>query len=244
MEIKDKIVLITGSSDRVGKEIALTLARKSAKTAIHYFRNQQKAQQTYQEIAQIQPDALLLQGDIRNKNDWLRMRDALLKRWGRIDVLINNASVFFKTPFFETSEEDWQLFMDSNLKGAFLGAQVMGEIMFQQESGKIINIADVSADTVWPGYIPYCISKAGLVALTKGLAKALAPHVTVNAVSPGTVLLAEEYDENEENILISRTPLKRVGTPADIANTVAFLIEGSDFINGAIIPVDGGRSLN
>ncbi len=96
---------------------------------------------------------------------------------------------------------------------------------------------------MWSGYIPYCVSKAGVIALTRGLAKALAPNVTVNAIAPGTVLLAEEYDEAEEQALIRKTPLKRVGEPQDISRTVAFLIEGSDFINAAVINVDGGRSL-
>jgi NAD(P)-dependent dehydrogenase (short-subunit alcohol dehydrogenase family) len=115
--------------------------------------------------------------------------------------------------------------------------------MYDDGFGKIINISDVSSETIWPSYIPYCVSKAGVVSITKGLAKALAPKVLVNCIEPGTVMLAKNYDKEEENILINKTPLKRIGTPEDIANTVLFLIEGSDFITGSVIKVDGGRSL-
>ncbi len=186
---------------------------------------------------------MLVQGNISIRADWLRMRDKIIEKFGKIDVLINNAAIFYRTPFFEVTDKEWYDFLDVNLKGTFYGCQIMGELMVKQRSGKIINIADVSAESVWPAYIPYCISKAGVITLTKGLAKALAPYVTVNAISPGTVLLAENYDEAEENYLIERTPLKRVGEPQDIANTAAFLIEGSDFITGTVINVDGGRSL-
>ncbi len=243
MQIQDRIVLVTGGAVRVGRTIALHLARKGAKIALHFRRNPEKARQTLQEVQTIQPESILVQGDLRFRRDWESMKETILKQWGRIDVLVNNAAIFYRTPFFEIQDEDWDNFMDSNLKSVFLGAQVMGEVMVQQKEGKIINIADVAAETVWSEYIPYCVSKAGVLALTRGLAKALAPHVLVNAVAPGTVLLADSYDEEEENRLIERTPLKRIGTPEDIARTVAFLIEGSDFITGAVIPVDGGRSL-
>jgi len=243
MKLNDKICLVTGSAIRVGKAIALTLAGKGAKLAVHYNSREDKAQETVKQIRTIGNEAIVLKGDISQKEDWLRMRDSLLEKWGRIDILVNNASIFSRTPFLSINDKDWNQFMDINLRGTFYGCQIMGEIMLQNQSGKIINIADVSADSVWPNYIPYCISKAGVIALTKGLAKAFAPHITVNAVSPGTVMLAEKYDEEEENFLIDRTPLKRVGEPQDIANSVAFLLEGSDFITGTVINVDGGRSL-
>jgi NAD(P)-dependent dehydrogenase (short-subunit alcohol dehydrogenase family) len=243
MEIKDKICLVTGSAIRVGKAIALTLAGKGAKLAIHYNSQENKAQETAEEIRKMKVDSILLKADISRKEDWLRMREDILNKWGKIDILVNNAAVFFRTPFLNIEENQWSQFIDINLRGTLYGCQVMGEVMLQNQSGKIINIADVSAESPWPNYIPYCISKAGVIALTKGLAQAFAPHITVNAVSPGTVMLAEEYDEEEENNLINRTPLKRVGNPQDIANSVVFLIEGSDFITGSVIKVDGGRSL-
>jgi len=243
MKLKNSVCLITGSAVRVGRSIALNLAQKGALIAIHYHTQQKESEQIQKEIINLGTDTLILQGDISHKNDWHKMRDIIMRKWGRIDILINNASIFYRTPFFEISDKDWDKFMDINLKGTFYGCQIFGEIMYKNHKGKIINIADVSAESVWPSYIPYCISKAGVIALTKGLAKALAPYVTVNAISPGTVLLANKYDKEEEDYLINRTPLKRVGQPEDIAKTVAFLLEGSDFITGAILNVDGGRSL-
>jgi NAD(P)-dependent dehydrogenase (short-subunit alcohol dehydrogenase family) len=243
MNIYDKVCLITGSAARVGKSIAQILASNGAKIVIHYHSNLFEAENTANEITKMGSKVLLVRADISKKADWIAMKDLILKEWKKIDVLVNNAAIFYKTPFLKMTEKELDHFININLKGTLFGCQVIGKIMYQNKSGKIINIADVSADTVWPNYIPYCISKAGVIALTKGLAKSLAPYVTVNAISPGTVLLAENYDEVEENQLIKKTPLKRVGTPEDIANTVKFLIQDSDFINGAIIKVDGGRSL-
>lgn len=243
MKLDNKICLVTGSAIRVGKAIALTLAGKGAKLAVHYNSHEDKAHETAEQIRKIGGEAIVLKADISQKEDWIRMRDFILKKWGKIDILVNNAAIFYRTPFLKISDDQWNHFMNINLKGVFLGCQIMGEVMLKNKSGKIINIADVSAEAAWPNYIPYCISKAGVIALTKGLAKAFAPHITVNAVSPGTVMLAEEYDKDEESYLMDRTPLKRVGEPQDIANSVAFLIEGSDFITGAVINVDGGRSL-
>lgn len=243
MKLNNKICLVTGSAVRVGKAIALTLAGKGAKLIIHYKSHEDKAQETAEQIRKIGSEAMVLKADISQKEDWVRMRDLILKEWGKIDILVNNAAIFYRTPYLKISDNQWNDFMNINLKGVFHGCQIMGEAMLKNKSGKIINIADVSAESAWPNYIPYCISKAGVIALTRGLAKAFAPDITVNAVSPGTVMLAEEYDEDEEHFLIERTPLKRVGEPQDIANSVAFLIEGSDFITGAVINVDGGRSL-
>ncbi|NOX38774.1 MAG: SDR family oxidoreductase [Calditrichaeota bacterium] len=241
--MKNRVVFITGSAERVGKHIALFLAQKGASVVIHYHTKKEKARQTAQEIAQLGTPPLVVQGDISSAADWERMRDTILQHHGRIDVLVNNAAIFYKTPFLDSDEKDWDRFMNVNLKSVYLGSRIIGAEMVRQKSGKIINIADVSAYTIWPQYIPYCVSKAGVIALTRGLAKALAPHVLVNAIAPGTILLAEQYDEEEEMALIQKTPLKRIGDPQDIAATVAFLIEGSDFITGAVINVDGGRSL-
>ncbi|MFQ5584434.1 MAG: SDR family NAD(P)-dependent oxidoreductase [Calditrichia bacterium] len=243
MQIKDNIIFITGSSDRVGKTIALKLARAGGKIILHYHRNREKATKTAGRIASSGIPPLIVQGNIALEKDWLRMKKEIMAVYGRIDVLINNAAIFYKTPLFRTSGRDWNNFMDINLKSIFWAGKIFGETMFKQKSGRIINIADVAGETIWPGYIPYCVSKAGVFALTRGLAKALAPHVLVNCIAPGTVMLAESYDNDEEQALISRTPLKRIGTPEDIANAAAFLIEGGDFITGTTIKVDGGRSL-
>jgi NAD(P)-dependent dehydrogenase (short-subunit alcohol dehydrogenase family) len=243
MNIKNKVILVTGSAGRVGKIIATKLAQKGANIVIHYNRSKEKAEETEREIKKYGINSLIVQGNLSKKEDWLKIKEAILVTFKKIDVLINNAAIFYRTPFFKVSEADWDNFMNVNLKSIFWGSQIMGQIMYENGFGKIINISDVSSETIWPNYIPYCVSKAGVVSITKGLAKALAPKVLVNCIEPGTVLLADNYDQEEENNLINRTPLKKIGSPEDIANTVLFLIEGSDFITGSIIKVDGGRSL-
>jgi NAD(P)-dependent dehydrogenase (short-subunit alcohol dehydrogenase family) len=243
MLIKDKVVLVTGSSDRIGKAIALTLAQNGAYVVIHHHTNKSGAIRTAEEIEDLGLKTAVVQGDLSLKNDWQRIRTKILDNFDRIDVLVNNAAIFHKTPFFDAKVEDWDDFMNVNLKSVFLGCQVIGEWMYDNGSGKIINISDIASETIWPNYIPYCVSKAGVIAITKGVAKALAPNVLVNCIAPGTLLLANDHDKNLEESLINRTPLKRIGSPQDIANAVLFLIEGSDFINGAVIKVDGGRSL-
>lgn len=244
MNIKDKVIMITGSADRVGKTIAIQLAGLGAQVIIHYHRNKDKAIETANFIKKFGNKVIVVNGDISREDDWLKIKNEIMQEFGRIDTLINNAAIFYKTPFLKSDPKDWDNFMNINLKGVYLGCKIMGESMFEQKSGIIINISDVSAVKIWSSYIPYCVSKAGVIALTKGIAKALAPYVLVNCVAPGTVLLAEKYDEIEEQNLIDLTPLKRVGSPEDIANTVQFLIEGGNFITGAVIKVDGGRSLN
>jgi NAD(P)-dependent dehydrogenase (short-subunit alcohol dehydrogenase family) len=243
MEIKDKVVLITGSAHRVGKSIAMAMANRKGKVVVHYYLNENQAIETSKEIDACGVESMIVKGDVRLKKDWFQMRDDILRKWGRIDILVNNAAIFYKTALFDITEKDYDNFLNTNLKSVFWGCQIIGKLMYEQGSGKIINISDVSGEKVWKDYIPYCVSKAGVNALTKGMAKALAPHVLVNTIAPGTVLLAEEYDEKEENALIQQTPLKRVGMAEDIAKTVVFLVEGTDFITGATVNVDGGRSI-
>ncbi len=244
MQVQDRVILITGSAERVGKAIALRLAKAGARVVIQYRTKAEKARETANQLAALGPAPLLVQGDISKEEDWLSMREEILTAYGRIDVLVNNAAIFYKTPFLQSTLPDWRHFLDVNLTGVYLGCRIIGEVMVRQKEGKIINIADVAAEKVWKDYIPYCVSKAGVIALTQGLAKALAPHVLVNAIAPGTVLLAEDYDEEEEHRLIERTPLQRVGAAGDIAAAAEFLISGSDFITGTVIKVDGGRSLS
>lgn len=243
MNLKGKNIVITGSGIRVGKTIALTLARKGANIVIHYNTSEVEAKMTREEVEAYGVDTLLVQADLSKKEDLYKLYNLVMSQWKHVDILINNAAIFYKTPFLESSDEDFDNFININLKAPYILSRLFGKEMVRQKSGKIINIADVSAFRPWANFVPYCISKSGIVALTQGLAKALAPYVTVNAVAPGTVLLAEDADPGMEKSLIEKTPLQRIGSPVDIANTVLFLLEGTTFINGEIIRVDGGRSL-
>ena len=241
MEIKGRVVLITGGAVRVGGVISRTLAERGAKVVVHYFNSQEAAKKLVTAIRNFGGEAIAVRADVSKSGDVKRMVDESQKVFGRIDILINNAAVFYRTPFPDISDSDWRHFLDVNLSGAFYCAREVAKLMLQQRSGKIINIADVSGINPWPGYIPYSVAKGGLITLTKALAKALAPHIMVNCIVPGPVLLSDCSTEEEKQQMVASTLLQRIGSPQDIANTVAFLIEGSDFITGAIIPVDGGK---
>ncbi|MBI1748519.1 MAG: SDR family oxidoreductase [Acidobacteria bacterium] len=241
MELNGKIALVTGAARRVGKVIALTLARGGAHVAITYNHSEKEARATVAEIEALGVRCLALQVNLSQSGAVDKMAALALERFGRVDILVNNAAVFLRTPLATLREADWDDTMNANLKGPFLTARAFGQRMVKQGSGKIINIGDWAGVRPYVDYIPYCVSKAGVIALTKNLALALAPQVQVNCVCPGPVLPPEEYSEADRAEIIAATPLKRLGSPTDIAAAVLFLIEGSDFITGSILMVDGGR---
>ncbi|HWP90810.1 MAG TPA: 3-oxoacyl-ACP reductase family protein [Thermodesulfobacteriota bacterium] len=240
MDIKDKVALVTGGARRVGRAISLGLAEKGANLVVNYNHSAEEAKEVVKLIRKMGREAIAVKADVSKKPEVYKLVDKALNRFGRIDILVNNAGIFFHTPFLEIPEEDWDLFMDVNLKSVFLCSQRVAITMNKQSSGKIINIAD-SAGGIrgWKDYIPYCVSKAGVIMLTKTMAKALAPNVQVNAVAPGPVLLPAYYLDREKKRAIDSTLLKRVGSPEDVAKAVIFLVE-SDYITGEIIAVDGG----
>ena len=157
-------------------------------------------------------------------------------------MLINNAADFFPTPLGEVVESEWDHLISLNLKAPFFLSQLVGTSMLKRGHGKIVNIVDVAAARPWPQFLPYCASKAGLVSLTKGLAKALAPAVQVNAVAPGTMLSPPESSSYSQDLAIERSLLKKMGRPDDIAKAVTYFLE-NDFVTGTVLPVDGGRLL-
>jgi NAD(P)-dependent dehydrogenase (short-subunit alcohol dehydrogenase family) len=243
MELKNKVALVTGGAMRVGKAIALGLAKEGVKIALHYNRAVDKARQTQSEIESAGGEALLLQGDFSKVAEIEKVVKTGYEHFNRIDILINNAAIYFRTPFGETSEKQWDELLSINLKAPFFCAQFASHFMKKQKSGKIINIADVAGISPWPGFIPYSASKAGLISITKGMAKALAPEITVNAIASGTVLMQEEASEQEAEQIKNLTLLKKIGSPEDIVNAVIFLLKGSDFVTGEVLVVDGGRLL-
>ncbi|MDC4225281.1 MAG: SDR family oxidoreductase [Candidatus Manganitrophus sp.] len=241
MKLKGKTVLVTGAGRRVGRSIALALAEKGARVGHPLQSLQKRGPDGRQRDRKTRRDRRApVQGDLAKARDCERIIQETVKVLGRLDVLVNNAAVFFKTPLFEVTEKDWDLTLNSNLKGSFFCAQAAAKAM-QKEGGKIINFADWSGFRPYVDYLPYCISKAGVIAMTKGLAKTLAPKIEVNAIAPGPILLPENLDPVEEEEISRNTPLKKVGSPQDIVNAILFLIEGTDFMTGATIVVDGGR---
>ena len=242
MEIKNKVILVTGAAKRVGRVIAGTLAASGAHIALHYNASSLEAESAAKEFRSLGVEAEIFQADLRRVSDLKTLVEKSYSRFGRIDVLVNNAAVFFKTPFDTVNEDEWDKTLSANLKGPFFLSTFVGRRMLQAGTqGKIISMADWAGERPYTNYVPYCISKAGIIAMTKGLAKTLAPHVSVMAIAPGPVLWPEDLGEEELNAVLEKTPLKKIGTPQDIANTVRFIIEGNDFMTGTTIFVDGGR---
>ncbi len=165
-----------------------------------------------------------------------------MQAFGRIEILVNNAAIFYPTPFATLTQADWDRVLDLNLRAPFLLCRQVGEIMLRQGRGKIVNLADIAGEKVWADFIPYSVSKAGVIALSKGLAKALAPSIQVNAIAPGAILLPEGSTDEERDQAIRRIPLRRLGSPEDIARAVVYLVE-NDFITGQVLAVDGGQGL-
>lgn len=243
MDLKNKVGLITGAAHRVGKSIALGLAKEGMKIALHFNQSEEKANQTLKEIKGFGAEVFAIQGDFANVTEIKNVVKKCSEYFGQIDVLINNAALYFKTPLGKTSEPDWNELIDVNLKAPYFCAQYASDLMKQKEGGKIINITDVAGISPWPDFIPYSVSKAGLIAMTKGLAIALAPNIQVNAIASGTILMSEGATEAYKNEIKEMTLLKKIGSPGDIVNAVVFLLKGSDFVTGEVIVVDGGRLL-
>ncbi|MCL4302782.1 MAG: SDR family oxidoreductase [Anaerolineae bacterium] len=242
MELKDKAALITGAAIRVGRVIALTLAEQGCHIVMTYLTEAEPYQETAAEIQAKGVEVLALPMNVQTPGDPARVVTAAVERFGRVDLLVNNASVWLKAPFLEISEQAWRSALDINLTGPFLMSQAAAPHMLRQKGGLIVNITDLSAYQTWAGYAHHSASKAGLVALTRVMAAELAPDIRVNAIAPGTVLLPDNADEAKVQWAVENSLLRRIGTPEDVARTVVFLAE-SDFITGAVYFVDGGRAL-
>ncbi len=242
MELINKVVLITGAAMRVGRVIALTLAEKGAHIAFTYLSDQEPWRNTLAEIEAKGVKGLALPLDVRQVEQPKACVEMVIEQFGRLDILVNNASVWLKSPFLEISCEAWNAALAINLTGPFLCSQAAAPYMLRQESGLIINITDLSAYQTWAEYAHHSASKAGLVALTRVMAAELAPHVRVNAIAPGTVLLPDDATAEKRRWASENSLLKRIGKPEDVANTVLFLVE-ADFATGAVYFMDGGRAL-
>lgn len=239
--LEGQVALVTGGAVRVGRVICLALAGRGVHVAFTHLPGE-PAEQTAAEITALGVQALALPLDVREPGAPTRVVGQVVDRFGRLDVLVNNASVWLRAPFLEITRDAWQMALDINLTGPFLMSQAAAPQMLKQGSGLIINITDLSAYQTWKEYAHHAASKAGLVALTRVMAAELAPHVRVNAIAPGTVLLPEGAGEAKVQWAVQNSLLKRVGRPEDVARTVLFLAD-SDFVTGAVYFVDGGRAL-
>jgi pteridine reductase len=226
----------------VARAIALALADRGANIIVHYRSSAADARKVVAEIRARGVDAIAVAADQSNSKQVRAAVAKAVNHFGRIDALINSAAVYEKTPFAKLSERDWDFHIDTNLKGPFLFALEVGRHMQRKQvAGKIINFADWAAYRPYSDYLPYCVSKAGVICLTQALAKELAPHITVNAIGPGPVLLPPDFSAADRRAVINSTVLKRLGSPQDVVNAVLYLLEGGDFVTGHTLIVDGGR---
>ena len=240
-----KVALITGAAHRVGAAITRALHGLGMNVIIHYRNSGTAAEHLRDELQVQRPDSvLLIRADL---HDTLGLANVVHEahRWqGRLDVLINNASGFYPTPVAEVTEAQWDDLLGSNLKAPFFLLQAAAPFIRQQR-GCIVNVVDVHADRPLKGYPVYSIAKAGLVMLTKALARELAPEIRVNAVAPGAILWPEQgASEETRKHILARTALKRQGDPSDIARAVIFLVKDAEYMTGQVLTVDGGRSLS
>jgi len=242
MEIKGKVALITGAATRVGRVIALMLADEGADVAITYYDEAEPWRETLSEIQSRGVEGMALPLDVCEPGGPRACVEQVVQRLGRVDILVNSASVWLASPFLEIDREQWDLALAVNLSGPFLCSQAVAPYMLEQKAGLIVNITDLSAFQTWPRYAHHSASKAGLVALTRVMAAELAPHVRVNAIAPGTVLLPDNASDEKRRWAVENSLLKRVGRPGDVARTIVFLAE-MDFVTGAVYFVDGGRAL-
>jgi 3-oxoacyl-[acyl-carrier protein] reductase len=244
-KLKERVALVTGAGRGIGREIALALAREGAHLAVNYAHSAAGAQTAVEEARALGVRAIAIPADVRRAAQVEAMVQQAVDELGRLDILVNNAALFSAKPLFEVSEALWDEILSVNLTGVFLCAQAAARVMLEQGAGAIVNIASGGGLDPYPGYrtsAPYAASKAGVIMLTRVLARELAPRVRVNGVAPGIVdSRARPMPESVRETFSARTPLGRVGEPADIAAVVVFLAsDDSRFVTGQTLSVDGG----
>jgi len=234
--LEGRVVLVTGAAKRIGRGIALRLAREGARVAIHYHGSEREAQATAAECG----NAPLFKANLERVSEIERLVADVDAHFGRIDALVNNAARFTRIPALDVTESDWDFVHSVNLKATFFCCQQAARRMIAADGGRIVNLSSLGGLRPWSQHAHYCASKAGVIMLTRALAKAFAPKVTVNSVAPGVIPFGEPDDRVQR--LISKTPAQRPGTADEIADAVVFFLTTSNFITGQVLAVDGGLS--
>jgi len=227
---------------RLGRAIAIALAEGGADVAVGYHRSSSAARATVRALEARGIRAVALRADLARPREAAALVTAAARRLGRLDVLVNNAGVFARTPVARTTAAQFDHLIAVNLRAPFFCSQAAARVMGRR-GGRIVNLADVGAVQAWPGYVPYGISKAGVVMLTRGLAAALAPRIQVNAVAPGVILLPPRFPRARARRLTARIPMGRRGDPSEVARAVRFFATCPEYITGQVLFVDGGMSL-
>lgn len=242
--LSGRTVLITGGARRVGATLARALHGAGANLVIHYRRSSSEAARLAKDLNEERPrSAALVQADLLEPSELRALGEAAVKAFGQLDVLINNASSFYPTPIGEVTEQHWNDLVGTNLKAPLFLSQALAPAL-RLTQGLILNLADIHGMRPLRRYTTYCVAKAGLIMLTKSLARELGPHVRVNAIAPGPVMWpADVTDRTLQKKIIDRTLLKRAGSPEDVARAALFFCTEAPFVTGQILAVDGGRSV-
>ncbi len=235
-----KPVLVTGGAVRVGREIVLAAAREGAPVAIHYNRSVDQAREVVALCQALGTTAIAVQADLADHVAVSRMVAEAAQALGGLFAVVNNASVFYRTPLAEITDEHWQDNLTVNLLAPWWVVEAALPHLRRAGSARVVNIVDWAGEKPYTQYLPYVVSKAGLICMTKALAKELAPDITVNAVAPGPMLPPEDLDQSARRKIADRIPLKRWGSPADVAAATMFFLAGSDYATGSVLHVDGG----
>jgi len=236
----NRVALVTGSAKRLGRAVALGLAQQGADVVIHYRSSDAEARSAVAEIEKLGRRSIALPGDLANVSEIRRLFEKVDAHFGRLDILVNSAANFLQTEFASTTEKLWDASLNTNLKAVFFCSQAAAPLL-KNTYGVIVNCADIGGILGWPGFIPHSISKAGVIMLTRCLAKELAPEVRVNAIAPGTITMPGDPPEWEADF-VRLAPLHRSGRPEDIVAAVSYLASAK-FVTGQVLVVDGGRTL-
>lgn len=245
-QLHNKTILVTGAAKRVGAAIARRLHQAGANLTLHYRSSEREAHALQSELnLQRANSVMLVKADLQEVAGLAEIVKTCVDRFGSLDALVNNASAFYPTPVGTISADDWNELVGANLKAPLFLSQAAAPYL-KKNGGCIVNITDIHAERPLKNYVVYSVAKAGLVGLTKSLARELGPEVRVNAVAPGPIAWPEDgsFDEVTRQRVISHTLLKRIGEPDDIARAVYYLIAEAPYVTGQIIAVDGGRSVN
>lgn len=239
MNLAGRVALVTGAGRRLGRAIALDLGAAGARVAVHYNSSAEGAAETAAAIVAAGGEARTIAGDLALAGAPEALAAEVASVFGSLDCLVNSAAIMQRTPLGSVTIADWDNMFAINLRSPFFLAQAAAPHL-ERANGAIVNIADLAAFETWPAYVPHGITKAGVVQMTRALARVLAPRVRVNAVAPGAVLLPDDWTDEDAERLAATTPLGRIGSPGDVVSAVRYLLE-ADFVTGETIIVDGGR---